>query len=111
MLKIILSLTFCLAFQLESYNFQSTTDNSIEQFDRLLNRLEDQSRAIINERIVSSDDVAKFQVDVLKKRNFNCASLEDLTDFGKNDLEASWQNDLLSYSDSELKKFLNEKVC
>lgn len=63
-----------LFFLLNLIAFASTkTDKS------LLERLSDAAKSSLKARIQSNDDLKKFQIDLLKKRNSQCVTYEDLT--------------------------------
>lgn len=88
----------------------SASDLSDDNINNLLARLRTQSKNILNEKIQSKEDLKNLQVNILKRRNFQCMSHDELNNFGKTDLDRTWENELASFNDEMLRKTLDQKV-
>ena len=60
----------------------------------LLKRLNAESRANLAAKIRSEDDLKRFQLDLLKKRNSQCVTNEELENFGENFETLAWTDNI-----------------
>lgn len=60
----------------------------------LLKRLNDESRANLANKINSKEDLKRFQLDLLKKRNSQCVTNEELENFGENFESIAWDENI-----------------
>ena len=64
----------------------------------LLKRLNDESRANLANKINSKEDLKRFQLDLLKKRNSQCVTNEELENFGENFESIAWDENISQQS-------------